>query len=69
MLHLQTKSSLCQQLSKEAIKLVAVSTIFTSMTEKKIEELEQVPCIWYLVIFKNKTEALLDLRRKVNATS
>ena len=32
------------------------------MTAKKIEEekLEQVPCIWYLVIFKDQPEALLD---------
>ncbi len=39
------------------------------MTEKMGEELEQVPCIWYSVTFKDQTEALLDLRSKVNAIS
>ncbi len=36
-----------------------------SITEKT-EELEQVPCIWYLVIFKDQTEALLDSKSEVN---
>ncbi len=36
------------------------------MTEKK-EELKQIPCIWYLVTFKNKTKALPDLRSEINA--
>ena len=38
------------------------------MTVKK-EELERVPCIWYLVIFKDQTKALLDSESKVNAMS
>lgn len=39
-----------------------------SMTEKKTEkELEQVPYIWYPIIFKDQTEALLNLESKVNA--
>ena len=38
------------------------------MTDKKIEnELEWVPCIWYLVTFKDQTEALLDCKSEVNA--
>ncbi len=37
------------------------------MTEKKKEEeLEWVPCIWYFMTFKNKIEALLDSKSKVN---
>lgn len=28
--------------------------------------LERVPCIWYLVIFKNQIEALLDLKSEIN---
>ncbi len=41
-----------------------------SMTDKKTEEeLEQVLCIWYLVTFKDQTEALLDSRNKFNAIS
>ncbi len=49
-------------------KLVAVSTSSTSMTEKT-EESERVPYIQYLITFKDQTEALLDLRSKVNAIS
>ncbi len=38
------------------------------MTDKKIEkELEWVPYIWYLVIFKDQIETLLDSEIKVNA--
>ncbi len=37
------------------------------MTEKTEEkELEWVPCIWYLVIFKDQTEALLDSESEIN---
>ncbi len=36
---------------------------------KKTEELEQVPCIWYPVIFKDQIEALLDTGSEVNAMS
>ena len=36
------------------------------MTEKK-EKLKQIPCIWYLIIFKDKTEALLNSKSEVNA--
>ncbi len=39
------------------------------MTDKKTEELEQVPCIRYPVTFKDQTEALLDSRSEVNAIS
>ncbi len=40
------------------------------MTNKKTEEkLERVPCIWYLVTFKDQTEVLLDSGSKVNAMS
>ena len=40
------------------------------MTDKKTEEeLEWVLCIWYLVIFKDQTKALLDSRSKPNAMS
>lgn len=35
-------------------------------TEKKEQELKQIPCIWYFVIFKNKTKAILDSKSKVN---
>ena len=39
------------------------------MTKKTEEKLEWVPCIWYLIIFKNQIEALLDLEKKVNKMS
>lgn len=42
------------------------------MTEKMGElesELEQVPCIQYLVNFKDEIKALLDSRSEVNALS
>ncbi len=38
------------------------------MTEKT-EELERVPCIWYLVTFKDQTKALLDSESEVNVMS
>ncbi len=54
-------------------KIVAVSTTSTLMTDKKIEEeleeLKWIPYIWYLVTFKDQTEALLDLGSKVNIIS
>ncbi len=57
-------------MSRKVKKLVVVSATSTSMTDKKTEEeLEQVPWIWYPVIFKNQTEALLDSRSKVKAMS
>ncbi len=37
------------------------------MTEKKEEELERIPCIWYPVTFKDQTKALLDSESEVNA--
>ena len=39
-----------------------------SMISKKQikEKLEQMPCIWYFVIFKNQTKGLLNLRNRVN---
>ncbi len=41
----------------------------TSMTEKIEEKLEQVPCICYLVTFKDQTKALLDSKSEVNTMS
>ncbi len=47
---------------------MAVLATLTLMTKKKTkEELEWVSCIWYLVIFKNLIEALLNSESKVNA--
>ncbi len=73
MLHLQVKGSLCKQVPRKIKKLVAILTTSTSMTDKKtegeLEELERIPCIRYLVTFKDQTEALLDLENKVNAMS
>ncbi len=60
MLDLSSERLLCHQVSRQAKKLVAVSATSTSMTDKKTEELEQVPCIRYPVTFKDQTEALLD---------
>ena len=39
------------------------------MTDKKTEEqaLKRVPCIWYLITFKDQTKALLDSGNEVNA--
>ena len=34
--------------------------------KKKKEKLEQIPCIWYFVTFKNQTKALPDLMNEVN---
>ena len=45
---------------------MAVSATSMSVIEKK-EELEQVPYIWYFITFKDQTEAMLDLKSKVNA--
>ncbi len=36
------------------------------MTEKMEEELERVPCIQYLITFKNQTKALLNSESEVN---
>ena len=68
MLHLQTKRSLCEKMSRQVKKLVAVLATSTSVTEKK-EKLEWVSYIWYPVTFKDQTKALLDSRSKVNAMS
>ena len=49
---------------------MAVLAIFMSMTDKKSEEkLEQIPYIWYLVIFKDRIKTLLDSKSKVNTIS
>ncbi len=70
MLYLQAKRSLCEQVPREVKKLVAVLAISTSMIDKKMEEeLEQVPCIWYPVTFKDQTEALLHSESEVNVMS
>ncbi len=49
---------------------MAVLATSTSMTDKRTKEkLEQIPYIRYSVIFKDQTEALLDLESEVNAMS
>ena len=48
---------------------MAVLATSTLTIDKKTEELERVPCIWYPVTFKDQTEALLDSRSKINAMS
>ncbi len=49
---------------------MTVLTTFTSVTEKMEGKIfEQVPCIRYLVTFKDQTEALLNSGNKVNAMS
>ena len=65
MLYLQADRSLYKQVPWQVKKLVAVLATSTLVTEKK-EELEQVPCIWLSVTFKDQTKALLDSRSKVN---
>ncbi len=60
-------------MSRKVKKLVTVSAISTSMTDKKtegkLEELEWLPCIWYFVTFKDQTEALLNSESEVNTMS
>ncbi len=57
---------------QKAKKLVAVSVISILIT-KKMEETKKlelwVSCIWYPVIFKDQTEALLDSKSKINVIS
>ncbi len=49
---------------------MVVSATSMLMTEKIEEELEWVLCkFWYLVTFKDQTEALLDSGSEVNALS
>ncbi len=49
---------------------MAVSATSTPMTNKKTEEeLKQVPCIWYSVTFKERTEAQLNSKSEVNVIS
>ena len=49
---------------------MAVLATSISMTKRKKEEkLEWISCIQYLVIFKNQTEALIDLKSKINIMS
>lgn len=48
---------------------MAALTIFTSITKKKTKILEYVSCIWYAMMFKDKTDALFDLESKVNIMS
>ncbi len=55
---------------RQAKKLVAVLAISMSMIDKKTEEeLERISCIWYPIIFKDYTEALLDSGSEVNVMS
>ena len=65
MLHLQAKRLLCKQVSCKAKKQAAVLAASMSVIEKK-EELEWVPCIYYLVTFKDQTKALWDLKSEIN---
>lgn len=56
MSRLSVKWPLCQQVPQKTKKLVAISAISVSITEKMRElelGLEQVPSIWYPVIFKD----------------
>ncbi len=69
MLYLSSERPLYHQVFRQAKKLVTVTATSTSMTDKKTEELELVPCIWYPVTFKDQIEALLDSGSKVNAMS
>ncbi len=48
--------------------VLATSMSMTEKTEEK-KELEWVPCIWYLVTFKDQTEVLQNLGSKVNVMS
>ncbi len=49
---------------------MAVLATSTSMTDKKMKEkLEQIPCIWYSVTFKDQTEAMLDIGSEFNTMS
>lgn len=59
-------------MSQKAKKPVAVLAISISMTEtmEKLElELEQIPCIGYLVIFKNQTKAIMNSESEINLMS
>ena len=47
-------------------KLVSVSAISTSMTEKIEEKIDRVFCIQYLVIFNDLIEILLYSKSKIN---
>lgn len=49
--------------NKKRVVVLAISILIT----EKMEELEQVPCIWYFVTFKKQTEALLNSKSKVCA--
>ena len=64
MLYLQINRPLHQQMPPKNKKLVAISATSTLITEKTEEKLEQIPCIWYPVTFKDWTEALLDSKKR-----
>ncbi len=49
--------------------MVVLATSMSITDKKTEEELERVPCIRYLVTFKDQTEALLDSKSEVNAMS
>ncbi len=68
MLHLSLKGTLCKQVSQKGKKLVLVSAISMSMTEKT-DELERISCIQYPVTFKDQTKSLLDSGSEVNTMS
>ena len=63
------KNHYASKYPKKIKKLVAVLATFTSVTGKTKEELEQIPCIWYPVTFKEQTETLLDSGSEVNIMS
>lgn len=70
MLYLQPKRSLYEKVPQIVNKLVVVLMSLMSMTYQKIEEelkeLNQLPCIWYPIIFKDQIEALLNSKSEVN---
>ena len=51
---------------RKAKKLVAILATSILVIEKKKEELERIPYIWYLVTFKDQTKAVLDSKSEVN---
>ena len=53
-------------------KPVTILVIFMLITEKKTKrkyKLENMPCIWYLITFKDEIDALFDSRNEIKAIS
>ena len=54
MLHLQIKGYYTNKYTKRSKKQLAILSTSILMSDKKTKEkLEQVSCIWYLMIFKD----------------